>query len=236
MELKDSVALVTGASRGIGRGIAAALAREGARLVISARGADALDEAHRELEQQGTDVRAVVGDVGDERQAAAMVTAALDSWGRLDLLVNNAGVGYRGAIEEMPTEQFDRLFQTNVRGPFLLIKAAVPQMKKQGGGTIVNISSLAGKNPVPNMAAYAASKWALHGLSMSILGELRRDKIRIIIVSPGSTASNFNVRPEKRAKADRILQPADIAEALIAALKLPARAMVSEIDLRPTDP
>ena len=175
MELKDSVALVTGASRGIGRGIAAALAREGARLVISARGADALNEAHRDLEQLGADVRAVAGDVGDERQAEAMVAAALDSWGRLDLLVNNAGVGYRGAIDEMPTEQFDRLFQTNVRGPFLLIKATVPQMKKQGGGTIVNISSLAGKNPVPNMAAYAASKWALHGLSMSILGALRRD-------------------------------------------------------------
>lgn len=165
-----------------------------------------------------------------------MVAAAVESFGRLDILINNAGVGYRGSIDEMAVGDWDRLFRTNVRGPFLLVRNAAPHMKNEGGGTIVNIASLAGKNPVPNMACYAATKWALHGFSVSIMGELRKHNIRVILVNPGSTASEFSqptTDPEKR---ERILQPDDIASVLVEALKRPDRAMVSEIDLRPTNP
>jgi 3-oxoacyl-[acyl-carrier protein] reductase len=236
MELDGAVALVTGGSKGIGLAIAESLAAENCRLVISARGEADLAEAAHELRAKGAEVQTVAGDVGDEVDAARMLEAATKTWGRIDLLVNNAGVSHHGPVEETPLDVWDNMFRTNVRGPFLLIRGAAPHMREQGGGTIVNVSSLAGKNPVPNMAGYAATKWALNGFSSSILGELRRDNIRIIVVNPGSTATKLLSRPDKLDRIDRILQPVEVAETLLQALKLPDRALVSEIDIRPTIP
>lgn len=234
MELKNAACLITGGSKGIGLGLARALAARGARLTLCARGAEALEAARTELEKLGAEVQTLAADVGEEADAERVVAEAVGRWGRLDLLVNNAGVGASGPVEEIAVEDWDRLFRTNVRGPFLLTRQAVPHFKRQGGGTIVNVSSLAGKNPVPNMAAYAASKWALDGFTQSILGELRRHDIRVVLVHPGSTASEFG-GPVSREKQERILQPDDIAAMVVTALALPDRAMVSEIDLRPTN-
>jgi 3-oxoacyl-[acyl-carrier protein] reductase len=235
MELRGASAIVTGASRGIGLAIAEALAAEGATLVLNARSAGPLEAAAASLRAKGAVVETVAGDVGDEATASSLVDTAART-GRLDLLVNNAGIGHHGPLEKMDPAEFDRVCRTNLRGPFLLMRAAIPAMRRGGGGTIVSLASLAGVNPVPLRAAYAATKWGLIGLSRSVLQEVRRDGIRVIILEPGSTLTDFGHDPAKLEHSDKLVRPEDVASILIAALKLPARATVSEIEIRPTDP
>lgn len=232
MDLKNGTAIVTGASKGIGRAIAEALAKEGMRLVIGARSAGPLEEAARAI---GGEIETVAGDIGDEEVASRLVKTAVRRFGHLDVVVNNAGIGHQGRLEDMDPAEFDRVYRTNVRGPFLLMKAAIPLMRGKGG-TLVTLASLAGKNPVPNRAAYAASKWAMIGLSRSVLQEVRKDGIRVIILEPGSTLTEFGHDAAKMAQAEKLVRPEDVAAVLVSALKLPARATVSEIEIRPTDP
>jgi len=236
MDLKSATAIVTGASRGIGRAIAEALAAEGARLVLNARSAGPLEAVAAALRAKGAVVETVAGDVGEESTAGRLVEAATARGGRLDVLVNNAGIGHHGPLEKMEPAEFDRVCRTNLRGPFLLMRAAIPELRRGGGGTIVSLASLAGVNPVPQRAAYAATKWGLIGLSRSVLQEVRRDGIRVIVLEPGSTLTEFGHDAAKMAQADRLVRPEDVAAILVAALKLPARATVSEIEIRPTDP
>lgn len=233
MKLQGAAAIVTGASRGIGRAIAEALAKEGGRLVLGGRDAARLQEAAQAI---GGESEAVAGDVGDENVAARLVETATRKFGRLDVVVNNAGIGHHGKLEDMDPAEFDRVYRTNVRGPFLLMKAAIPVMRRQKSGTLVSLASLAGRNPVPLRAAYAASKWAMIGLSRSVLQEVRKDGIRVIILEPGSTLTEFGHDPAKMAHAEKLVRPEDVAAVLVAALKLPDRATVSEIEIRPTDP
>ena len=236
MDLRGAVAIVTGASRGIGRAIAEALAAEGARLVAGARTPGRLEEAARALRSQGAEVETLVGDVAEESVAAGLVEAATRRFGRLDVVVNNAGIGHHGPLEAMDPAEFDRVYRTNVRGPFLLMRAAIPVLRRQKRGTLVTLASLAGRNPVPQRAAYAASKWAMIGLSRSVLQEVRKDGIRVVILEPGSTLTDFGHDPAKMAQAEKLVRPEDVASVLVAALKLPDRATVSEIEIRPTDP
>jgi 3-oxoacyl-[acyl-carrier protein] reductase len=236
MNLQESVAIVTGAGRGIGRAIAESLAAEGTKLVLNCLTPPSLEAAAGTLRSRGATVEAIAGDVGDEALADRLVETAMNRFGRLDLLVNNAGIGHFGRLESMKPSEFDRVCRTNLRGPFLLMRAAIPALRKGGGGTIVTLASLAGVNPVPERAVYAATKWALIGLSRSVLQEVRRDGIRVLILEPGSTLTEFGHQPSKMAHAAKLVQPEDVASILIAALKLPARATVSEIEIRPTDP
>lgn len=236
MELKGATAVVTGASRGIGRAIAEALAGEGTSLVLNARATGPLEEAATALRRKGVRVETVAGDVGDEATAARLVETATSRTGRLDVVVNNAGIGHHGPLEAMDPADFDRVCRTNLRGPFLLMRAAIPALRRSGGGTIVSLASLAGVNPVPQRAAYAATKWGLIGLSRSLLQEVRKDGIRVLILEPGSTLTEFGHDPSKLANAEKLVRPEDVASILVAALKLPARATVSEIEIRPTDP
>jgi 3-oxoacyl-[acyl-carrier protein] reductase len=236
MDLRQAVAIVTGGSRGIGRAIAEALAAEGARLVLGARSPGSLEEAAQALRSRGAEVEALPGDIGEEGTAAALVEAATCRFGRLDVVVNNAGIGHHGLLESMSTAEFDRVYRTNVRGPFLLLRAAIPVMRRQKAGTLVTLASLAGRNPVPQRAAYAASKWAMIGLSRSVLQEVRKDGIRVVILEPGSTLTEFGHDAAKMAQAEKLVRPEDVASVLVAALKLPDRATVSEIEIRPTDP
>ncbi len=233
MTLQGRVAAVTGASRGIGKAIAEALAGEGMRLVLNGLDEERLAKAAQSLRAE---TRTVAGDAGDEAVAERIVGTAVEAWGRLDVLVNNAGIGHHATLEEMEIAAFDRLVRTNLRGPFLLMRAAIPQMKRQGGGMIINVASLAAVNPVPRLSVYAATKWALLGLSRSVMPEVRRDGIRILVVEPGSTFTDFGHGDAKLAKAEKLVQPEDVAGIVLAALKLPARATVSEIEIRPTDP
>ena len=236
MNLNGKVAIVTGAARGIGKAIAEALAHEGASLVLNSRTAETLEELASTLLSRGVLVETVAGDVGDEAVASKIVDRAVGTFGRLDVLVNNAGIGHLGPLEKMPPTEFDRVCRTNLRGPFLLMRAGIPHMRTTGGGTIVNIASLAGVNPVPQRAVYAATKWALIGLSRSVLQEVRRDGIRVLVIEPGSTLTDFGHDPAKLEHADKLVKPEDVATVMISALKLPARATVSEIEIRPTDP
>ena len=236
MDLKQSVAIVTGASRGIGRAIAEALALEGMKLVLNSLTPARLEETVRTLRSRECEVEAVAGDVGEEVIAKRLVDTAISRFGRLDVAIFNAGIGPLGPLEHMDPAEFDRVFRTNVRGPFLLMRAAIPEMKRKGGGTLVSLASLAGVNPVPQRAAYAATKWALIGLSRSVLQEVRRDGIRVLILEPGSTLTEFGHDAAKLAHEEKLVHPEDIAAVLVAALKLPPRATVSEIEIRPTDP
>ncbi len=234
MKLHDKVAVVTGASRGIGKSVAEHFAAEGARLVVSARDAERIDSLARELKSKGTEVISVVADVSRESDIVSLVKSAVDAFGRIDILVNNAGFGIFKPVAEMKTDEFDSLFNVNMRGTFIATREALPHMIRQGDGVIINIASLAGKNAVENGAAYAATKWAMLGFAKSLMLEVRRHNIRVITICPGSVDTDFGSghHPNR----DRLLKPDDVAEAAVLAASLPPTAMMSEIDLRPTNP
>ncbi len=237
MNLDSSVAIVTGATEGIGRAITFALGRRGARLAVCARTVQHLEALRVSLDAEGITAAARPCDVADEASVAAFVGFARDQFGDPDVLVNNAGVGHVAPVVEMPVERFDETMAVNVRGVFLMTRAVLPAMIRRGRGHIVNIASLAGRNPVPRAAAYAASKHAVLGFSKSLLMEVREHGIRVLAVCPGSVVTPFFAKagmpldhPERK------LQPEDIAAAVVAALELPDRALVSELDIRPTTP
>lgn len=236
MNINKQVVIITGGSKGIGKGLALALAAQGARLLLTARGEEALAETARAAEEKGAEVLTLQADVRSPEDAEKTIGLAMEKWGRIDVLINNAGYGRRISVEEMSVEQWDDMFATNCRGPFLLTRLVAPIMRRQKQGTFVNISSLAGKNPVPDMPCYAATKWALDGFSKSLMQVLRKDNIRMILVHPGSTLTHFSDNPEKDDMAERILTIQDVADMVTQALRLPGTAMVSEIDLRPTNP
>lgn len=234
MRLKDKVAIITGASRGIGKAIAEHYAREGAKLVISARHEETLRNVNNELGAKGAESISVVADMSNESDVVNLVRTAYDAYGRIDVLVNNAGFGIFKPVVETSVDDFDRLFDVNVRGTFIAARETLRYMIKQNDGVIINIASLAAKNAVENAAIYAATKWAVLGFGKSLMLEVRKYNIRVITICPGSTDTDFGSR--SRPNRDKILKPEDVAEAAVLAASLPARAMMSEIDLRPTNP
>ena len=234
MKLKDQIALVTGASRGIGRAIAHALADEGATLVLSARTRSDLDALRAEIERTGGTAHVAAADVSSAQDVDALFGEIRERFGRLDLLVNNAGVGRFAPVRAMPLEDFDEMFRLNMRGVFLCTQRALPFMEAQRRGTIVNVASLAGRNAFVNGAGYAATKWALIGFSRSLMLEEREFNIRVVTVCPGSVETSFSPRSADKASERWILQPEDVAAAVLSAVMMPDRAMVSEIDIRPT--
>lgn len=237
MHLSDSIAVVTGASEGIGRAIALALGDRGAKVGLCARTAERLDAIVTELEARGITVAGRSCDVSDEASVAAFAGFVQARLGEPDVLVNNAGVGYFAPVDEMPVARFDETMAVNVRGIFLMTRAFLPGMKRRRRGHIVNIASLAGRNPVPGGAAYAASKHAVLGFSKSLLMEVRDHDIRVTAVCPGSVVTPFFAKAGAALeRPERKLQPDDVAETVVAALILPERATVSELDIRPANP
>jgi 3-oxoacyl-[acyl-carrier protein] reductase len=234
MGLKGKTAIITGASKGIGKSIAEHYGREGAKLVISARHEEMLCKVNDEFRLNGIESIAVVADMASEDDVRGLVKTAADTFGKIDVLVNNAGFGIFKPVSEMTTKEYDQLFDVNVRGTFIASREVLGYMTKQNDGVIINIASLAGKNAVENGAVYAATKWAMLGFGKSLMLEVRRYNIRVITICPGSVDTDFSSAPSSnRAK---ILKPEDVAEAAVLAASLPARAMMSEIDLRPTNP
>jgi NAD(P)-dependent dehydrogenase (short-subunit alcohol dehydrogenase family) len=232
--LAGRTALVTGASRGIGRSIALRLAQLGARLLLVARDQNALARVQQELVQDSTLATATQALPCDLTSASDIEALAsrIDAAGGCDILINAAGIGRIGALmQEMPVEDFDAVVATNVRAPFLLMRAVIPHMIARGSGDIVNISSLAGQGPLANGAAYAASKWALNGLSYSAAEELRSHGIRVSVVAPGSVNTEFGRSGKDRAK---MLQPEDVAAAVAMLVTQPPHAFISEVRMRPT--
>ncbi|MEA2175539.1 MAG: hypothetical protein QOD00_3131, partial [Blastocatellia bacterium] len=180
MNLNGKAAIVTGGTKGIGRAIAEALAREGADVCISARHEDEVESAVGEIGEVGEGrVAGAVCDVRDYDEVRALVQYAADEFGGVDILINNAGVGLFGKVEELKPEDFRAVLETNLFGVFYCCHEAIPLMKKRGGGYIINISSLAGTNAHPQMAAYNASKFGLNGFSEALMQEVRHDGIKV---------------------------------------------------------
>lgn len=192
-DLAGRVAVVTGASRGIGVAIAEALAAEGCRLVLAARSAERLnEEAERLRGRYSVDVLTVPTDLSDESQARKLVGEAADRFGSVDILVNNAGLGIFGAVDELNLDDLRYVFEVNFFGALATFQEAVRFMRRQGGGTIVNVSSIVGKFPQPLGGGYSATKFALQGASGAARAELKRDKIDLVLVCPGLTETEFS--------------------------------------------
>lgn len=229
--LEGRGAVVTGGSRGIGRAIAAALAGAGATVALCARRAADAEKAAREL---GRGAVGLACDVADADAVARFVDEAARRLGGLDILVNNAGIGEFAPVETMTPETWRRVIGTNLDGVFYCCHAAIPHLKKRGGGFIVNVSSLAAKNAFPNGAAYNASKFGLTGFSEALMQEVRHDGIRVAYVMPGSVETGFGGRGGE--KAGWALRPEDVAEVVLDLLRLPSRALASRVELRPSRP
>lgn len=235
MKLENSVALVTGAGRGIGRAIALTLANQGATVILTARTKSELEAVRSEIVSKGGKSIAIQADITKDNDVARLFDEAFAQTKRLDILVNNAGMGIFKPVKELTVSDFDTMWNLNMRALFLCTQRVIKIMEKQKGGIIVNVSSLAGKNAFLGGAGYAATKWALMGFSKCLMLEVREQNIRVITICPGSVDTSFS-HPQDPSKAEKILSPQDIADTLLAAISLPERAMVSEIDIRPTNP
>ncbi len=235
MRLKDSVALVTGAGRGIGRAIATTLADEGSTVVLVARTKSELDRLRDEILTKGGKAAVIQADITKTDDVQNVYDEIGQRFHRLDILVNNAGIGRFSLVKELRLDDFDAMWNVNMRGLFLCTQHAVKLMELQQSGVIVNISSLAGKNAFVNGAGYAATKWALMGFAKCLMLEVREHNIRVVTICPGSVDTSFS-HPRDPAKKEKLIHPQDVADTVLAAITVPARSMVSEIDIRPTNP
>jgi len=229
--LDGKVAVVTGGNRGIGRGISEALSGEGARVILTARGAAAAEQAAGEI---GKGTIGIAGDVRSYELVRRLFSEVERRAGGTDILVNNAGIGLFSAVADMDPEDWRAVIETNLNGVFYCCHQAIPQMRKRGGGYIFNVSSLAGKNPIPNGAAYNASKFGLNGFSEALMMEVRYEGIRVSYLMPGSVATEFGRgSPDK---AEWALTPEDVAEVVLDLLRSPPHALYSRVEMRPSQP
>jgi 3-oxoacyl-[acyl-carrier protein] reductase len=234
-DLTDTVALVTGGTKGIGRSICEALIRRGGRVMLSSRTASEVDAVASELSEWGPgEAHGVVCDVQSPDQCSDLVQATLDRLGRLDILVNNAGVGRFAPIQEMTSADWDQQMRTNLDGVFHCSRAAVPHLIA-ARGWIVNIGSLAGRSAFAGGVAYNASKWGLLGMSEAMMLDLRHEGVRVTCVMPGSVNTHF-LGGEPDPTASWRLLPEDVAQAVLNVLEFPGRALPSRIEIRPSQP
>ena len=233
--LNSKVAVVTGGTKGIGYAIAEALAKNGANVFICGRDERDLKAALEKLSGSGNSA-GIVCDVRNEDQVKAMLDECVRVFGCVDILINNAGMGYFGkTVEEMSSDEFRQTLETNLFGVFYACHHAISLLKKRGGGYIINISSLAGQNAHPRMAAYNASKFGLNGFSEALMQEVRHDNIKVSYICPGSVNTDFGGDTASDANAWQ-LQPADIAETVVDLLSFDKRALPSKIEIRPSSP
>jgi len=236
VELKNKVALITGGSKGIGKAIAGSLVHAGARVVITARHHDQVREAVDDLRSEGGDrVTGFPCDVRDYQQVKSVIQNVHQQLGGLDILVNNAGIGLFGTVAEMNPDEFRAVIETNLLGVYYCCHEAIPHMKQNGGGYIINISSLAGANAHPKMAAYNASKFGLNGFSEALMQEVRHDNIKVTYIMPGSVNTEFGDDKPDPSKSWQ-LQPEDIAEVVMDLLAHPDRSLPSRVEIRPSRP
>jgi 3-oxoacyl-[acyl-carrier protein] reductase len=231
--LAGQVAVITGAGRGIGAAIAAELARLGATVVLCGRTRGPLDSTAGAISKAGGRAEALECDVTDLHSVEAAAAHVAETLGRLDILVNNAGVGgFGGPLHQLPPQSWDQVLNTNLRGVYYCIRAFAPMMIRARAGHIINISSLAGKNALPNGAAYAASKWGLNGLSYSVAEELRTHNIRVSVVCPGSVDTELS--PHAGKDKTKMLQASDVAHVVSMLVTQAPQSFVSEVLMRPT--
>jgi 3-oxoacyl-[acyl-carrier protein] reductase len=231
--LAGQVAVITGAGRGIGAAMAVKIAQLGAWVALCGRSPKPLESTSETISKAGGRAQVFPCDVTDLRSIEGVATQIDQTLGRIDILVNNAGVGgFGGPLHQLPPESWEQVLNTNLRGVYYGIRAFAPMMIRARTGHIINISSLAGKNALPNGAAYAASKWGLNGLSYSVAEELRVHNIRVSVVCPGSVDTELS--PHAGKDKTKMLQPDDVAHAVAMLLTQAPQSFVSEILLRPT--
>jgi len=230
--LAGQVALITGASRGIGFAIAQKLAQMGARLSICARNPSKLENAAATLRAGGFEVLATPTDVARVEQISNLLQRTNQAFGPVDILVNNAGIGLFGPFQNQTEADWDAVLNTNLKSVFLMSRAVAPEMILRKTGQIINISSLAGKNTFANGAVYCASKWGLMGLTGCLAEELRTHGIRVSVICPGSVATEFSGQSAKHPS--RTLHPEDVAHAVAALVTQSPGSFMSEVHIRPT--
>jgi 3-oxoacyl-[acyl-carrier protein] reductase len=235
MNLGNSTAVVTGGTKGIGFAIAECLLKSGARVFICGRDKRDLKTAVEQLSTFGN-VEGETADVRSEEQVRMLVEECERRFGGVDVLVNNAGIGIMGrTVDEMSGDEFRQTLETNLFGVFYACHYAVPAMKRRGGGYIINISSLAGQNAHPRMAAYNASKFGLNGFSEALMQEVREHNIKVSYICPGSVNTHFGGDTPNEDQAWQ-LQPSDIGQVVVDLLEMDARALPSKVEIRPSKP
>jgi len=234
--LRGKVAVVTGGSRGIGLAIARALVADGVQVAITGRSAAHLSSARPKIEAAGPGaVETLQADVRNHEAVRGAIDAAVARFGGLDILINNAGVGLFSDVASMTPAQWAEVIDTNLTGVFNACHAALPHLRSRGGGFIINISSLAGKNPFANGAAYCASKSGLNAFSEALMQEVRYDDVRVSYVMPGSVATAFSSGDEAKG-ADWKIAPEEVDEVVVNLLRHDPRSLPSRVELRPSKP
>lgn len=229
--LDGKVAIVTGSSSGIGKAIALRFGGEGAKVVAAARREELLARTVAQITERGGEAVAIPTDVADEAQVDRLVARAVERYGRLDILVNNAGIGGGGSIGEMETASFDRVIETNLRGTFFCCRAGFRQMRKTGGGTIINMSSVAGVQAWAGTGSYSASKHGIMALTKALADEGRAHHIKVSAICPGAVAQDLvDARPEEIERSEKI-SPHDVAEAALYLATLGRYTVVHQIIL-----
>jgi 3-oxoacyl-[acyl-carrier protein] reductase len=232
--LQHQVALVTGASRGIGLAIARRLGRLGARLALCARQREPLARAVESLRKEGIEALDIPADVANAGQVAELVRRTNQALGEIDILVNNAGIGRFAPLHEIAEEDWDRVIATNLKGAYVCSKAVAPQMIRRRSGHIINIASLAGKNAFAGGGVYCASKWGLLGMTYCLAEDLRSFGIRTSAICPGTVQTEFSHSPHAGKDPLKLLQPDDVAHVVEMILLQQPQSFISEVLLRPT--
>jgi len=224
-------AVITGGTRGIGKAIASALLDHGASVAICGRSGATVDAALAELEPRGNAI-GLPTDLANPEDVSAFFRFVEEHFPQLDILINNAGIGIFGKTADLTIEDWQATLGLNLSGVFYCCREALPRFRKTGSGYIINISSLAGKNPFAGGAAYNASKFGLNGFSEAMMLDYRNDGVRVSCIMPGSVATEFG----KGGGEDWKIAPEDIAEIVLSLLRMPARTLVSAVEVRPSRP
>ncbi len=235
--LTNQKAIITGASKGIGLEVARSLLSEGCDVMICGRDEQALNTAAADLRKSnsGRKVATFSADISKNEEVESLFAAADKELGSLDILINNAGVGTFRATGELTVEEWDQVIGTNLSGAFYCSRAAIERFHTNRGGWIINISSLAGKNPFAGGSAYNASKFGLNGFTEAMMLDHRNDNIRVSYIMPGSVDTAF-AGHEAKAKSDWKIAPEDIAEVVLGILRMPGRTLISRVEVRPSRP
>ncbi|GEM51371.1 3-ketoacyl-ACP reductase [Empedobacter brevis] len=237
-ELKDKKALVTGGSRGLGKAVALALAKEGVHVAVTGRNKKLLEETVNEIKSFGVNADYSIFNVAEKIEVKMQLQRLIESFGAFDILVNNAGIAAFGSFLEMPENDWEDIVRTNLFGPYYVSKAVIPSMVELGSGDIINVSSTAGLKGNAVTSAYSASKAGLIGLSESLMFELRKKNIRVTTLTPSTIASEMSKDVLKITDGDpeKVLQPEDFAQLIVDILKLDKRAMLASASLWSTNP
>lgn len=237
MELKNKIAIITGGSRGLGKATAIAFANEGIDVAITGRNEQKLQETVAELKALGVNATYQVFDVGNYEEVKTGIKNIIDTLGSVDILVNNAGIAAFGTLNAMEVKTWENIIKTNVMGMYYVTKEVLPYLIEKNEGDIFNVASTAGLNGNASTSAYSASKFAVIGLSQSLMKEVRKNNIRVVTLTPSTIATDMALDLGiTDGNAEKVLQPEDFAELIVAGLKLPRRAMMANASLWSTNP